>query len=79
MVQMLNPLNLHMTFGLVKIQEENVAALIRTVKLETICPRIMNGPMNQPERRTMVLVQRLIPRQMKERRDKGFCYSYDEK
>jgi len=33
MVRMLNPPNLHMAFGLAKMQEENVAALKRTAKM----------------------------------------------
>ncbi|RVW59679.1 Transposon Tf2-8 polyprotein [Vitis vinifera] len=79
MVRMLNPSNLHIAFGLAKMQEENVAALRRTAKLGSVPTRLAIGPPSPPEKRAIVPVQRLSPSQMKERRDKGLCYNCDDK
>ena len=88
MVRMLNPSNLHMAFGLAKMQEENVAALRRSTKSgpmpirNTIGPmpiRDTVGPMDLQEKRALVPIQRLNPGQMTERREKGLCYNCDEK
>ena len=88
MVCMLNPPNLHMAFGLDKMQEENVAALRRSTKSgpmpirNTIGPiptRPTIGPMDPHEKRVIVPIQRLSQMQMKERRDKGLCYNCDDK
>ncbi|KAJ0043687.1 hypothetical protein Pint_18479 [Pistacia integerrima] len=79
MVRMLNPSNLHIVFGLAKMQEENVAALRRTTKLGSVPTRLAIGPPSPPGKRAIVPVQRLSPSQMKERRDKGFCYNCDDK
>lgn len=79
MVRMLNPTNLHVVFGLAKMQEENVAALRRTARLGSVPTRLAIGPPSPPEKRAIVPVQRLSPSQMKERRDKGLCYNCDEK
>ncbi|RVX03831.1 Transposon Tf2-8 polyprotein [Vitis vinifera] len=79
MVCMLNPSNLHIAFGLAKMQEENVAALRRTAKLGSVPTRLAIGPPSPPEKRVIVPVQRLSPSQMKERRDKGLCYNCDDK
>ena len=79
MVRMLNPSNLHIAFGLAKMQEENVAALRITAKLGSVPTRLAIGPPSPPEKRAIVPVQRLSPSQMKERRDKGLCYNCDDK
>ena len=55
MVRMLNPVNLHMAFGLAKMQEENVAALRRTTRFNSFSagpsgptdPSGPNGPSGQ--------------------------------
>ena len=89
MVRMLNPPNLHMAFGLAKMQEENVAALRRTARagVVTLGPRISQGLLGPNdkgllgpnEKRAMVPIQRLSPMQMRERREKGLCYNCDDK
>uniref|UniRef100_A0A6N2N061 H15 domain-containing protein n=1 Tax=Salix viminalis TaxID=40686 RepID=A0A6N2N061_SALVM len=79
MVRMLNPPNLHLAFGLAKMQEENVAALRRSTKSGPMPIRDTIGPMNLQEKRTLVPIQRLNPWQMRERREKGLCYNCDEK
>ncbi|KAJ0034380.1 hypothetical protein Pint_26460 [Pistacia integerrima] len=79
MVRMLNPSNLHIAFGLAKMQEENVAALRRIAKLGFFSTCLAIGPLSPPEKRAIVLVQRLSPSQMNERRDKGLCYNCDDK
>ena len=66
MVRMLNPSNLHIAFGLAKMQEENVAALRRIAKLGSVPTRLAIGPPSPPEKRAIVPVQRLSPSQMKE-------------
>ncbi|KAJ0037637.1 hypothetical protein Pint_22352 [Pistacia integerrima] len=55
MVRMLNPSNLHIAFGLSKMQEENVAALRRTAKLGSVPTRLAIGPPSQPKKRAIVL------------------------
>ena len=55
MVRMLNPSNLHIAFGLAKMQEENVATLKRIAKLGSVPTRstmvlqthMKNGPLFQ--------------------------------
>ncbi|KAJ0101884.1 hypothetical protein Patl1_05728 [Pistacia atlantica] len=79
MVRMLNPSNVHIAFGLAKMQEENVAAFRRTTKLGSVPTRLAIRPSSLPEKRAIVPVQRLSPSQMKERRDKGLCYNCDDK
>ena len=79
MVRTLNPSNLHIAFGLAKMQEENVAALRRTARLGFVPTRSTIGPSNPHEKRAIVPIQRLSPSQMKEQRDKGLCYNCDDK
>lgn len=88
MVRMLNPSNLHMTFGLSKMQEENMAALRRSTKFGPMPIRNTTGPMpiwstvgpmDLQERRVIVPIQKLSPVQMKERRNKRLCYNCDDK
>lgn len=38
-----------------------------------------NPPDSKPFNRPKILIQRLTSEQMRERRDKGLCYNYDEK
>lgn len=57
MVRMLNPVNLHMAFGLAKMQKENVATLRRSAKLGAIPNRFTNGPVSLPEKRALVPIQ----------------------
>lgn len=51
MVRMLNPLNLHIAFGLTKIQAENVVALMRMTRLRSTPTRLANGPLSPPEKK----------------------------
>ena len=82
MVRMLNSINLHMAFGLAKMQEENVAALRRTTRLGSL-PNghvlVPNGLVHQFEKRVLLPIQRLSLVQMRERREKGLCYNCDDK
>ncbi|KAG7970785.1 hypothetical protein I3843_07G101600, partial [Carya illinoinensis] len=61
------------------MQEENVAALRKGTRLGPPPQRLAIGPPPSQERMAIVLFQRLSPTQMKERREKGLCYNYDEK
>ena len=79
MVRMLNTLNLHMDFGLAKMQEENVISLKRMARVGSIPPWVISNPVNPPEKREMVPIQRLTVGQMKDRRDMWFCYNCDDK
>jgi len=79
LVRMLNPSNLHIAFGLAKMQEKNVAALRRTAKVGSVPTHLAIGPSNPHEKRVIVPIQRLSPSQMKEQRDKGLCYNCDDK
>ena len=47
MVRMLNPINLHMAFGLAKMQEENVDAMRRNARFSSIS-NVGHGPVGQP-------------------------------
>ncbi|KAA8529666.1 hypothetical protein F0562_034234 [Nyssa sinensis] len=78
MVKMMQPQSLLNAFSLAKMQEENVAALKRVIRLS---PGPIKPPMALPApvQKAMVPVQRLSPAQMKERRDKGLCYNCDDK
>lgn len=82
MIRMFNPHNLHVTFGLAKMQEENADTL---KKMARIGPGLkgssfMNsGPIGPPDNHNVIPIQRLSPAQMKERRDLGLCYNCDDK
>ncbi|KAJ0093889.1 hypothetical protein Patl1_27117 [Pistacia atlantica] len=54
-VRMLNPSNLHIAFGLGKMQEENVPALRRIAKLGSVPTCLAIGPLSPPEKRAIVL------------------------
>ena len=78
MVRMLNPLNLTVAFGMVKMQEENVATFRRSSWLGFTSPRpFPNSPTS--DMKALVPIQHLSLVQMKERRARGLCYNCDEK
>lgn len=69
------PPNLHVAFGLAKMQEENVVALLRMARVE---PDYLNSThllttssATPLDNCALVLVQRLSPTQMKERCNRG--------
>lgn len=78
MVQMIQLQSLLNAFGITKMQEENVAALKRVVKLGLGPPRTSLA-LPTPANKVTAVVQRLSPTQMNEKRDKSLCYNCDEK
>ncbi|KAJ6865748.1 hypothetical protein NC652_037308 [Populus alba x Populus x berolinensis] len=78
MVRLLNPSNLTMAFGMVKMQEKNAAAFRRSSRLGSTSPRpFPNSPAS--DMKALVPIQCLSPVQMKERRVRGLCYNCDER
>lgn len=82
-VRMLNPQSLNAAFGLAKIQEEYIMASRRSIKPWGEGPKasiLGPPPMSKidPKGGKMV-IQRISPSQMDERRKKGLCYCYDVK
>lgn len=54
MVCMLNPQTLSIAFGLAKMQEENVAALRKVIRVGALPPRLAIGPPPYTEKSIMV-------------------------
>ena len=79
-VRMLNPQNLVAAYGLARMQEENLTIMRKSWRPSAIGFQGRNPTPTQPRAENKpVLVQRLTPAQMKEKRDKGLCFKCDSK
>ena len=82
-VRMFNPQNLNATFGLAKIQEENLLASRRNTKSWGKGPKasiLGPSPMTKNDPKTSKMaIQKISPSQMEDRRKKGLCYYCDDK
>jgi hypothetical protein len=74
-VRMLNLQNLVATYGLARMQKENLTIMRKSWRHNAIGFQGRNPTSTQPRAENKpVLIQRLTPAQMKEKRDKGLCF-----
>nr|XP_034919250.1 uncharacterized protein LOC118052388 [Populus alba] len=79
-VRMLNPQNLVAAYGLARMQEENLTIMRKSWRPSTAGFQSRNPTPNQPRAENKpVMMQRLTPAQMKEKRDRGLCFKCDSK
>jgi len=79
-VKMLNPYNLIAIYGLARMEEENLTIIRRSWKPSSIGFQGRTSTPTQPRAKNRpVLIQKLTPAHMKEKRYKGLCFKCDNK
>lgn len=82
MVRMLNPNNIHLAYGLARMQGENLLMNTRANKLAATTGFQLQNTNSQPESngiKPKMTVKKISLQHMKERKEKGLCYYCDFK